>query len=131
MKLKLRTVDFLMILINLFHLLTPALGYWRHLCHGQLGQARIDPMMVPGKPSQHIHNIQGASSKSFSQYSRTADLIKHPDFGFNASLEDLMASACTSCSISQDKSVYWSPQMYFQHDNGTFELVATSGGLTA
>ncbi|RMZ79240.1 hypothetical protein DV737_g3493, partial [Chaetothyriales sp. CBS 132003] len=49
---------------------------------------------------------------------------------FAPTIDQLMTSNCTSCSIIQDKSAYWSPQMYFQHSNGTFELVPTSGGLT-
>jgi Domain of unknown function (DUF1996) len=52
------------------------------------------------------------------------------DFGFDVEINQLMASNCTSCSVRQDKSAYWSPQMYFRHDNGTFEIVPTQGGLT-
>lgn len=66
MKPKLAATKFIVIAVAFFTFMDPALGYWRHLCHGQLGMARIDPMMAPGKPSQHIHNIQGASSKSSS-----------------------------------------------------------------
>lgn len=44
--------------------------------------------------------------------------------------EDLQASNCTSCQIVEDKSTYWTPALYFQHDNGSFELVQTTGGMT-
>lgn len=43
----------------------------------------------------------------------------------------LLDSNCTSCAIAEDKSVYWSPYLYFQHENGTYQMVPKSGGLTA
>jgi hypothetical protein len=43
--------------------------------------------------------------------------------------EELLASNCTSCAVAQDKSAYWTPYMYFQHANGTFELVPKAGGM--
>lgn len=41
-----------------------------------------------------------------------------------------MASNCTSCEVAEDRSVYWSPSLYFRHDNGSYELVQTAGGMT-
>lgn len=38
-------------------------GFWRILCHGTLGTARIDPVVNFGEISPHAHNIAGASSK--------------------------------------------------------------------
>jgi hypothetical protein len=52
------------------------------------------------------------------------------DFYFNTTVDELMASDCTSCSITQDRSVYWTPTLYFQNDNGTFTLVPQNGGMT-
>jgi hypothetical protein len=40
-----------------------------------------------------------------------------------------MRSNCTSCEIKQDLSVYWTPALYFQHDNGDTELVKQVGGM--
>jgi hypothetical protein len=31
--------------------------------------------------------------------------------------------------VTQDKSAYWTPAMYFQHANGTYELVPQVGGM--
>ncbi|KIX09062.1 uncharacterized protein Z518_00140 [Rhinocladiella mackenziei CBS 650.93] len=98
-------------LILLF--IVPTEAFFRHLCFGELGNGRVDPIMSPGRPSQHLHVSFGASS-----------------FGFNPTIDDLLGSKCTSCSILQDHSVYWAPRMYFQHANGTFEMVPTSGGMT-
>lgn len=50
--------------------------------------------------------------------------------GLDPSIDDLLDSNCTSCSILQDKSAYWTPRMYFQHQNGSFESAATVGGMT-
>ncbi|OAP64637.1 hypothetical protein AYL99_00609 [Fonsecaea erecta] len=93
---------------------TPTHAFFRHLCHGELGNGRVDPIMAPGSPAQHLHVMFGASN-----------------MGLDPTLDELLASNCTSCSILQDHSVYWSPRMYFQHANGTFEMVPTDGGLTA
>ena len=42
-----------------------------------------------------------------------------------------MASNCTSCSITQDRSAYWTPALYFEHDdNVTYTLVPQVGGMT-
>lgn len=38
---------------------------------------------------------------------------------------------CTSCEVTQDKSAYWTPPMYFQHQNGTVEMVPNVGGMLA
>ncbi|KIX99495.1 uncharacterized protein Z520_05071 [Fonsecaea multimorphosa CBS 102226] len=103
----------MILLALLFLLVSPTHAFFRHLCHGTLGNGRVDPIMAPGSPSQHLHVMFGASN-----------------MGLDPTLDDLLASNCTSCSILQDHSVYWSPLMYFQHANGTFEMVPTEGGLT-
>jgi hypothetical protein len=41
----------------------PANAFFRHLCFGELANGRIDPIMSPGLPSQHLHVTFGASSK--------------------------------------------------------------------
>lgn len=45
---------------------------------------------------------------------------------------DVLKSAdCTSCEVKQDKSAYWAPALYFQHENGDTELVDEVGGMLA
>jgi hypothetical protein len=39
-------------------------AFFRHACRGEVGIGRVDSIMSPGKPSQHLHGIHGASSKS-------------------------------------------------------------------
>lgn len=36
-------------------------------------------------------------------------------------------SKCTSCEIGADKSAYWTPQLYYQHADGSFEDVPNNG----
>jgi hypothetical protein len=43
-----------------------------------------------------------------------------------------MAGECTSCTVAQDKSAYWTPALYFQDAaTGEFELVPQVGGMLA
>jgi hypothetical protein len=51
------------------------------------------------------------------------------DIGVNATFDSLMNSACTSCEISADKSAYWTPNLYYQHTNGSFEEVPHGGSV--
>ena len=53
-------------------------------------------------------------------------------FSETATYEDLMAGNCTSCAVTQDKSAYWHPAMYFKDaKTNTFELVEQVGGMLA
>lgn len=40
-------------------------AFWRLLCDGNVGLARIDPLVAPGGPSDHVHSIKGGSGESF------------------------------------------------------------------
>ena len=53
--------------------------------------------------------------------------------GFSETSEygDLVSANCTSCAVTQDKSAYWTPAMYFHHANGSYELVPQVGGMLA
>lgn len=39
-------------------------AFWRMLCHGRTGLARIDPLVDPGQISDHSHVVHGGGSKS-------------------------------------------------------------------
>ncbi|KAI4278763.1 MAG: hypothetical protein L6R35_006076, partial [Caloplaca aegaea] len=43
--------------------------------------------------------------------------------------DSLLQSECTSCAIKDDLSAYWTPLLYYQHSNGSFEEVP-HGGMT-
>ncbi|KAI0121104.1 WSC domain-containing protein [Xylariales sp. AK1849] len=84
-------------------------GFWRLTC-GTIQTGRIDPIISPGSVASHAHKISGASN-----------------FGLSSTSSDLMASSCTSCEIQDDKSAYWTPQLYYQYPNGSFQEVPNGG----
>lgn len=76
---------------------------------GFLVSGRMDPIVSPGKTSSHVHAIQGGSN-----------------FAETMSDTTLLDSTCTSSLIKNDKSVYWTPSVYFQDPvNGSFISVPT------
>ncbi|KAK3955386.1 hypothetical protein QBC32DRAFT_359474 [Pseudoneurospora amorphoporcata] len=87
-------------------------AFWRMECRGTLAVGRIDPLLNYGEPAAHVHSIHGSSG-----------------FSDKAGFEDLVGADCTSCAVTQDMSAYWTPSLYFQHANGSFELVPQVGGL--
>ncbi|PKK45046.1 hypothetical protein CI102_10584 [Trichoderma harzianum] len=68
---------------------------------------RADPIVNPGVPSGHVHNILGGSN-----------------FGFSSTGADLVKSNCSTALVKGDYSNYWYPTLYF-HDpkTGNFEYV--------
>ncbi|TGO16122.1 hypothetical protein BTUL_0032g00860 [Botrytis tulipae] len=90
-------------------------AFWRMPCRARSGLARVDPIINPGTPSPHAHVIHGSSG-----------------FGESSGYDDLMAGNCTSCGVSQDKSAYWTPSLYFRDDaTGQYQLVEQVGGMLA
>ncbi|OAA71478.1 WSC domain-containing protein [Cordyceps fumosorosea ARSEF 2679] len=90
-------------------------AFWRMECPGRLDVARIDPIVNHNDVSAHAHSLHGSS-------------------GLSASADGaaLKAGDCTSCRVTQDKSAYWSPSLYFEDkDTGKFELVTQVGGMLA
>ncbi|KAK3351434.1 hypothetical protein B0H65DRAFT_117959 [Neurospora tetraspora] len=89
-------------------------AFWRMECRGRLGVARLDPLVNYGEVGSHAHSVHGSSG-----------------FSDKAEFDDLMNGDCTSCAVTQDKSAYWTPSLYFQHANGSYELVQQVGGMLA
>jgi len=50
-------------------------------------------------------------------------------FARNATNADMRASTCTSCSVKEDKSAYWTPNLYWQSPDGMFTAVNQTGGM--
>lgn len=88
-------------------------SFWRMICDRAIVTARIDPIISPGAISAHTHSITGASGV---------------DYG--ATYDDLRNSKCTTCQVTQDLSAYWVPQLYYVHENGTYESVDLVTGIT-
>ncbi|KAH0598695.1 hypothetical protein MHUMG1_03999 [Metarhizium humberi] len=96
-------------------LIAGANAFWRMECPGRVGLARMDPIINPNEASPHAHTIHG--SDGFSESATTADLLD---------------GDCTSCRVTQDKSAYWTPTIYFQDaKTEKFEIVPQVGGMLA
>lgn len=72
--------------------------------NGMVTQGRMDPIVSPGEPSQHVHGVVGGSG-----------------FSMDATGEDLLNSECTTAKVQGDNSAYWFPTLYFK-DPGTEKL---------
>ena len=72
-----------------------------------LTKGRMDPIVSPGKVSNHVHTVMGGSG-----------------FGMSATGDDLMNSKCSNAMIKGDNSAYWFPSLYFKDPStGNFEDV--------
>ncbi|KAF3933486.1 hypothetical protein ABW19_dt0206341 [Dactylella cylindrospora] len=89
-------------------------AFWRMQCGSPLVTDRIDPLVQPGvSPGKHVHNIMGGSA-----------------FSKITSFSILQESTCTSCEVKGDKSIYWVPTLYFEHEGtGEFEQVRQKDGM--
>ncbi|RFU79924.1 cooh terminal wsc domain-containing [Trichoderma arundinaceum] len=65
---------------------------------------RADPIVNPGVPASHVHNVLGGSN-----------------FGLSSTGADLVKSNCSTALIKGDYSNYWYPTLYF-HDPKTGNL---------
>lgn len=92
-------------------LAAPAAAFWRLPCAAPLVVERADPIISPGNVSGHVHQIMGGNG-----------------FDFEMDYADTQASTCTSCTVHGDFSNYWTPVLYYQHQDGTFEKVDQVGG---
>jgi hypothetical protein len=96
-------------LIGLLVLVAWTEAFWRMSC-SIIQTGRVDPIIAPGTFSAHVHKLSGASN-----------------IGINSTFESLQASRCTSCEVQDDKSAYWTPQLFYQHANGSFQMVPNGG----
>lgn len=71
---------------------------------------RVDPVISYGTVANHVHKIAGAAN-----------------IGLSSTYDSLQEAVCTSCTIQADKSAYWTPALYYQHADGTYEEVANTG----
>ncbi|KAJ9114082.1 hypothetical protein QFC22_005902 [Naganishia vaughanmartiniae] len=80
------------------------------LTHKMLVTTRLDPIVFPGVISGHVHTIAGASS-----FDKTMDYAKS------------RSASCTTAVVSEDKSNYWTPQMYYYNPlDATFTMITVS-----
>lgn len=94
-------------------LAAPAAAFWRLPCKSPIVVERADPIVNPGKQAGHTHQIMGGNG-----------------FNLDMTYADTQASTCTSCTVHGDFSNYWTPNLYYQHEDGSFEAVKQVGGGT-
>ncbi|EXJ83114.1 hypothetical protein A1O1_06733 [Capronia coronata CBS 617.96] len=92
---------------------SPVSAFWRLPCKSPIVVERADPIISPGKVSNHLHTIMGGNG-----------------FDFTMDYNSTQKSTCSSCTVTGDNSNYWTPTLFFQHQNGTFESVNQIGGAT-
>lgn len=92
--------------------------FWKVTCEPTpIYRGRADPIVEPGRISNHVHKVFGANN--FYLSAANADYVDVYD--------TLFASSCTTCDISIDKSAYWVADLYYQYPNGTLQLVPVAG----
>jgi hypothetical protein len=82
--------------------------------------------MLPTMSGASIHYAH--EGRTFSAQNANSHRL---GFSISASYNDLIGGSCTSCQVSQDKSAYWTPALYFQSSSGQFTLVDQVGGMLA
>ncbi|RPA86979.1 WSC domain-containing protein [Ascobolus immersus RN42] len=89
-----------------------ATAFWRMPCEAPVLIERSDPIVNPGQVSSHLHTIMGPNS-----------------FDFTMSYDDARKKAtCSTCRVEQDRSAYWTPNLWFKAQNGSFTPVPQVGG---
>ena len=87
-------------------------AFWRLPCKAPVVVERSDPVVNPGAVSPHLHTIMGGNGFSYSMdYARTQQ------------------STCSTCTVQKDNSNYWIPNLWYQHENGSFTSVPQVGGV--
>ncbi|VDC06984.1 unnamed protein product [Peniophora sp. CBMAI 1063] len=89
-----------------------AQAFWRLPCNKPVVNGLIDPIVSPGKANSHSHTIMGANG-----------------INLDSTYDELVASDCTTCKVSADKSAYWIPGLYYKYPNGSFQSVDHGGML--
>ncbi|KAK5079474.1 hypothetical protein LTR70_009375 [Exophiala xenobiotica] len=104
----------LLTLLAATSLVSPCNAFFRNLMISDTAMARVDPIVNRGEPAMHVHHLTGGGN-----------------LNFESTGETLSTSNCTNSILTQDKSAYWAPWMYFEHENGTVQDVKLALGLTA
>lgn len=95
-----------------FGLATQTHAFWVLGCGKPVAVERVDPIVTPGGPSNHVHAIMGGNA-----FDWTMDYAK------------TQTATCTTCGVSKDKSNYWVPTVYFHAANGSYISVEQVGGV--
>lgn len=70
-------------------------AFWRLPCNNPVSIERSDPIVSPGVVASHLHTIMGGNG-----------------FDFTMDFKKARSSTCSSCTVQQDLSNYWVPNLY-------------------
>ncbi|KAH6373254.1 hypothetical protein HBI34_087410 [Parastagonospora nodorum] len=85
-------------------------AFFRMSCPGRVVRERIDPIVNPGAIAGHVHTVSGGAG-----------------FSMDMTYADARAAKCSSCTIKEDMSNYWTPQLYVHKKDGTYSPVPVVG----
>lgn len=97
-------------------LVVPTSAFISFNCFSNIVEERADPIVSPKQVSSHVHKIAGGNA---------FDMNKIMTY------EETQTSTCSSCPIKQDLSLYWTPKLYYQYENGSFNSVPVLGDNSA
>ncbi|RPB22743.1 WSC-domain-containing protein [Terfezia boudieri ATCC MYA-4762] len=86
-------------------------AFWRLPCASPVLIERADPIVNPGKVAGHLHTIMGGNG-----------------FGFEMDYDQARKSTCSTCSVKEDLSSYWIPNLFYKAKNGSLHEVEQMGG---
>ncbi|KAL1944371.1 hypothetical protein VTO73DRAFT_3556 [Trametes versicolor] len=90
---------------------------------------RADPLINPDAVGQHLHQVIGGVRMSGSiEEVYPSNVDGSFDFNMSSGLDLEQASTCSSCSIVENKSNYWTPTLHYQAANGSFIRVPQAAG---
>ncbi len=98
-----------------------------------LGVQRLDPIVSPGGLSSHAHTFVGSNFvRDRVDYSE----LRARTTGWQQGIEYVDGPAylranstdrsCSTTGVWADASMYWTPQLYWRNDNGTFNSINLS-----
>ncbi|KAH7097284.1 WSC-domain-containing protein [Auriculariales sp. MPI-PUGE-AT-0066] len=88
-------------------------AFFRMPCSQPVTVVRADPIVSDGKVASHLHTVLGSNG-----------------FDFSVDYDGLRNGTCSTCLPVADKSAYWTPNLWFQAQNGSFHRVDQVGGAT-
>lgn len=72
-------------------------------------------------------NLQVSLLSMPRSFDQTNSISGASNINAQSTYESLLQTPCSSCDIQDDKSAYWTPSLYYQHRNGSFDEVPNQG----
>ena len=109
-----------------------ASAFWRLPCRQRLSLERVDPIDTPGTLAHHVHTIHGGNGLASClprEMMRRLPADSNIGFSKSSTNAELRASDCSSCSVKEDNSAYWTPNLYWEQPDGKLVALNQTGGM--